>query len=111
VLGFPAEHQLAWALAALDVLEEAGLERVHEHACAQAETLAQKLVESGRVVAPRGPSTLVSWRAEDPTALVAGLGDRGFVLRDLPGTPYVRASVGAWNDDGDIDGLLSALAA
>ena len=40
---------------------------------------------------------------------MADLGERGFVLRDLPGTPYVRASVGAWNDQSDIDGLLSAL--
>ena len=109
-LGFPAEHQLAWALAALDVLEEPGLERVHEHACAQAEALAEKLIESGRVVAPRGHSTLVSWEAEDPEGLVATLGERGFVLRNLPGTPYVRASVGAWNNQDDIDGLLSALA-
>ena len=62
----PAEHQLAWALAALDVLEEAGLEQVHERACAQAETLAQRLAESGREVAPRGHSTLVSWRGRGP---------------------------------------------
>ena len=109
-LGFPAEHQLAWALAALDVLEEPGLERVHEHACAQAEALAERLIGSGRVVAPRGHSTLVSWGAEDPEGLVAALGERGFVLRNLPGTPYVRASVGAWNNQDDIDGLLSALA-
>ena len=109
VVGFPAEHQLAWALAALDVLEEAGFQQVHEQACAQAETLAQKLADSGRDVAPRGHSTLVSWRAEDPAGLVAGLDESGFVLRDLPGTPYVRASVGAWNDQSDIDGLLSAL--
>ncbi len=109
VVGFPAEHQLAWALAALDVLEEAGFQQVHERACAQAETLAQKLTESGREVAARGHSTLVSWRAEDPPGVVAGLDGRGFVLRDLPGTPYVRASVGAWNDQGDIDGLLGAL--
>ena len=108
-IGFPAEHQLAWALAALDVLEEAGLDRVHHHAGAQAEALAQRLIESGREVAPRGHSTLVSWQAEDPGALVAELGERGFVLRDLPGTPYVRASVGAWNDQSDIDGLLGAL--
>jgi selenocysteine lyase/cysteine desulfurase len=32
------------------------------------------------------------------------------VLRALPGTPYVRASVGAWNDDSDIDRLLAAIA-
>ena len=30
-------------------------------------------------------------------------------MRNLPGTPYVRASVGAWNDEGDLERLLAAL--
>ena len=109
-LGFPAEHQLAWALAALDVLEEPGLERVHEHACAQAEALAEKLIESGRAVAPRGHSTLVSWEAEDPEALVAALGERGFVLRTSPERHTCAHRSAPGTTEGDIDGLLSALA-
>jgi L-cysteine/cystine lyase len=39
------------------------------------------------------------------------MAERGVVLRDLPGTPYVRASVGAWNDEQDMERLVSALAA
>jgi len=31
------------------------------------------------------------------------------IIRDVPGTPYVRASVGAWNDQADLDRLLAAL--
>jgi hypothetical protein len=33
------------------------------------------------------------------------------VLRNLPGTPYVRASVGAWNDQGDLERLVAGLGA
>jgi selenocysteine lyase/cysteine desulfurase len=40
---------------------------------------------------------------------VAALSEQGFVLRDLPGTSYVRASVGPWNDEDDVDALVSAL--
>jgi selenocysteine lyase/cysteine desulfurase len=31
------------------------------------------------------------------------------IVRDLPGRPYLRASVGAWNDESDLDRLLSLL--
>ena len=108
-LGFPADHQVAWALAALDVLEGPGLAWLQAGAATLAGDLAQRLTATGREVAPRGESTLVSWRAEDPSALVAALSEQGFVLRDLPGTSYVRASVGPWNDVGDVDALVSAL--
>jgi L-cysteine/cystine lyase len=37
------------------------------------------------------------------------LAEQGVVVRHLPGTPYVRASVGAWNDESDLDRLLDAL--
>lgn len=108
-LGFPGDHQVAWALAALDVLEEAGLEQVQARAAAQARFLAERLAGDGKELAPRGDSTLVSWRAADPEALAASLRERGFVLRHLPGTPYVRASIGAWNDEGELERLVEAL--
>jgi L-cysteine/cystine lyase len=108
-LGFPADHQVAWALAALDVLEGSGLERHQARAATLARSLAERLTATGREVAPRGDSTLVSWRAEDPPGLVSALGEQGFVLRDLPGTGYVRASMGPWNDEGDVQALLGAL--
>ena len=31
-------------------------------------------------------------------------------MRNLPGRPFLRASVGAWNDESDLDRLLAALA-
>jgi L-cysteine/cystine lyase len=108
-LGFPAEHQLEWALAALDVLEAPGPGRVQERAVELAAELERMLAAAGREPAPRGRSTLVSWAARDPRALAARLGERGFVVRDLPGTPYVRASVGAWNSAAELEGLAAAL--
>jgi selenocysteine lyase/cysteine desulfurase len=101
-LGFPAPHQVEWALAALDLLDEAGHQAVHERAAALAASLAERL---GPGVAPRGDSTLVSWEDPDPEATVTRLRSEGFVLRHLPGTPYVRASVGAWNTEDEVERL------
>ena len=112
VTGFPADHQVAWALASFDLFDaHGGAELLQERATDQAETLAGQLAEAGHRVAPRGHSTLVSWEVDDPPALVGALAEQGIVLRDLPGTPYVRASVGAWNDRGDLERLVAALAA
>ena len=58
---------------------------------------------------PRGATTLVSW--EDPFAEATRdrLADAGVVVRNLPRRSLVRASVGAWNDDSDLERLLSGL--
>jgi L-cysteine/cystine lyase len=104
-IGFPAPHHVEWAIAALDVLEEAGLEAVHEHGRGLAARLADRI---GERMAPRGDSTLVSWTDPDPEAAVARLRGEGFVVRHLPRSPYVRASVGGWNSAGDVDRLAAA---
>ena len=104
----PAAQQLAWALAALDVLEAApGLDAVQARAAEGAERLAGELAERGATVAPRGRSTLVSWEHPDSAALVERLREHGVVVRNLPGTPYVRASVGGWTSDEELDRLLA----
>jgi L-cysteine/cystine lyase len=59
-------------------------------------------------VAPRGASTLVSWEVPDPEAESLRLLEQGFVVRNLPGTPYVRASVGGWTSDGELAALVAA---
>jgi L-cysteine/cystine lyase len=105
-VGFPALHHLEWALAALDVLEEAGLEAVHRRAAALAAGLAAEL---GDRVRPRGPSTLVSWTADDPERDVERLLDAGLVVRDLPGTGSVRASVGAWSSEAELARLVELI--
>ena len=106
--GFPPTHHLAWALASLDVLDAGG--NVQAAAIEGARRLAGLLAERGLTVAPRGESTLVSWEASDPEAESARLLRAGYLLRHLPGTPYVRASVGAWTSEEEMAGLAEEAA-
>jgi selenocysteine lyase/cysteine desulfurase len=103
----PAPEHFAWALAALDVLERPGLDAVQASATGAAAALAERLAERGAAVAPRGHTTLVSWEDPDPPATADRLREHGVAIRNLPGTPYVRASVGGWNSDEDIDRLIN----
>ena len=100
---------VACALAAVRVLRDAGWQAVHERARGLAGRLAALLEERGRAVAPRGNSTLVSFQSSDPEQERERLLERGVILRNIPGTPWLRASVGAWNDENDLDRLLVAL--
>jgi L-cysteine/cystine lyase len=99
----------ACALAALSVLAAAGWEGVYRRSRMLAESLAARLSERGRTVAPRGPTTLVSFSSVDPADERVRLAERGVQLRDIPNRPLLRASVGAWNDEHDLDRLLGAL--
>jgi len=100
---------LAAAQAAHDVLAAAGWDAVHARARDLAARLAAALAERGRRVAPRGETTLVAWEDADPVGLVSACRDRGVLLRHLPGTGSVRASVGAWNTEEDLERLLASL--
>ena len=97
------------AVAAIDLLESYGWDRVHARARDLATVFAEGLAEAGRTVAPRGPTTLVAWEEADATAAVERLAAAGVAVRDLPGTNLVRASVGAWNSTDDLERLLAAL--
>jgi selenocysteine lyase/cysteine desulfurase len=101
---------VACALAAAELLESAGWDAVHERARTLAATLAERLAERGREIAPRDDTTLVSFASEDPESERELLAERGCVVRNIPGRPWLRASVGAWNDEGDLDRLLASLA-
>jgi selenocysteine lyase/cysteine desulfurase len=98
----------AFSLAATRMLDGSGLAAVHARGSQLAATLAQMLAERGRRVALRDETTLVSWEDPDPPGMRQRLADAGVVVRDLPGTSYLRASVGAWNDEGDLERLVAA---
>jgi L-cysteine/cystine lyase len=104
-MGVPPGPATAWALAAIELLQEAGLDWVTGHAAAQAGKLAGLLLGRGVDVAPRGRSTLVSWHSEDAEGDVERLGAEGIVVRSLPGLGLVRASVGAWTTDEELERL------
>jgi L-cysteine/cystine lyase len=69
-------------------------------------------VDRVRVVDPQGPgSALIALDLDgrDPVAAVPVLAERGVLVRSIPHTPHLRVSVGAWNDEADLDRLVSAL--
>lgn len=111
--GFPSGMRSAWALASLDVLGTAGWDWVHGRATGLARLLADLLRERGGVeVLPRGDSTLVSWRpsdGRDPAEEVERLAAQGFVVRSIPSHGgLIRASVGAWSAEDELEGLAGA---
>jgi L-cysteine/cystine lyase len=108
--GAPISREAAaFSLASLRVLEAAGWSAVHRRAAGLAAELAERLLQAGRRVVPRAPTTLVSFEDPDPLGTRLRLAEAGVAIRDLPGTPLLRASVGAWNDATDLDRLLDAL--
>jgi L-cysteine/cystine lyase len=104
---------VAAAVAAYDVLAETGLAELQSAAIARAAGLADALRDGGHHVVPRGDSTLVSWHVaggdEEAVAVRDRLEAAGIIVRDLPGAGRLRASVGGWNDDDDLQRLLTAL--
>jgi L-cysteine/cystine lyase len=70
------------------------------------------LVERGHdVVSAAGQGSLVSFRfAGDTAEAAAALYERGVIVRELQGTGLLRASVGWWNDESDLQRLVEGLA-
>ena len=110
-LGVIARAQSAGSLAALETLADAGWERVLRRGPDLAARFAGALAVRGLEVAERGPSTLVSWTAARAADEVERLAAAGFVVRDLPGRGLVRASVGAWSSEEELDDLAELAAA
>ena len=84
-----------------------------EHAREMAERCRTLLAEAGHdVVTPAERATLVSWRpaGEQTAAIVERLCEAGVVVRDLPGTGLVRASIGWWTSEEDLQRLVAGLA-
>jgi selenocysteine lyase/cysteine desulfurase len=104
-----ARESIAFSAASLAVLREADLAAVLARGPALAATFAERLEAYGRTVAPRGHTTLVSFEDEDPEGTRDRLFAAGVLVRNLPGTPLVRASVGAWSSEDDLERLLAAL--
>jgi L-cysteine/cystine lyase len=87
-------------------------EWAYERAGEMAERFRVRLAESGcDVVVPDQRATLVSWRvpADESADVVARLAGAGVIVRDLPGRGLVRASVGWWTNDDDLERLVAAL--
>jgi L-cysteine/cystine lyase len=84
-----------------------------ERASTTAERLRAMLREAGEeVVVPEKRATLVSWRAsvDESAGVVRRLAESGVIIRDLPGRGLLRASVGWWTSDEDLERLVAGLA-
>jgi L-cysteine/cystine lyase len=104
-IGPPA---LRGIVAALATHPEWRYERASEMAARCAELLAPHV----ELVTPPGHSTLVSFRPHgDPTELVTSLYESGVIVRELPGRDLVRASVGWWTSEEDLERLTRGVRA
>jgi L-cysteine/cystine lyase len=105
--GWIAPGLLAGAEAALAVHPPWRFDRARELARRCRELLAGRV----DVVTEPGHATLVTFRVDgDTQARVAAPYERGVVVHDLPGTGWLRVSCGYWNDEGDLERLVEALA-
>jgi L-cysteine/cystine lyase len=97
---------LAGLIAALDEAPEWRFGRGREVAARCRDLLAERF----EVVTEPGQATLVAWRpAGDPAETAARLLERGVVVRDMPGTGWLRASCGYWTSDDDLERLVDGL--
>ena len=104
--GWIATHMLAGWEAALDAAPEWRFDRAAEIT----EHCRQALATSYEVVGESGQGTLVSFVPPgDPAETAARLYAQGVVVRDVPGTGWVRASCGWWTNKEDIDRLVSGV--
>jgi selenocysteine lyase/cysteine desulfurase len=104
--GFPTGMRSAWALASLGLFGSVGWDWIHERAASLAAWLAECLRDSGLEVGDRGRSTLVSWSAKDPQEEVERLAAERFVVRSIPAFGVIRASVGAWSSEEELEQLV-----
>ena len=106
--GWIPAASLAGLRAALAFAAEVGAERF-ARARAAAERCRELLTERVKVVTEPEQATLVTFRADESEALVARLAEADVVVRDLPGTGWVRASCGWWTSDEDLERLVRLL--
>lgn len=107
-LGWIATPTLAGFEAALDVAPEWRCERAAE----MARRCRAAIEPHFELIGDEPLATLVSFVPPgEPAEMAAQLYERGVVVRDLPGTGWLRASCGWWTSDDDIDRLVAGLTA
>ena len=104
--GWISPGSLAGLEAALDTSPEWGFERARQ----LAERCRTLLAERFEIVTAPGQATLVTFRlGGDAAEVAARFFERGVVVRDIPGTDWVRVSCGWWTSDRDLERLLAGL--
>ena len=104
--GWLSIASLVGLAAAIGLAPEWRFARIREMSAACREALGSRV----QVVTPPDQSGLVTFRPEeDAEAAVARLLDEGVVVRNIPGTPFVRASCGWWTNEEDVERLARAV--
>lgn len=107
--GWIGSGTLSGLLESIGFAEDVGAQRF-EQARAMTERCRELLAGRGvEVVSEAKQGTLVSFRSDDPEGVVERLAGQGVLVRDLPGTGWVRASCGFWTSDEDLARLAAAL--
>jgi L-cysteine/cystine lyase len=101
--GWLSPASLVGLLTALELAPEWRYDHAREQALRLRELLAP------HVELTDGDAALVSFRVDDPPALVTRLAEADVVVREIPGTGLVRASCGWWTSDDDLERLVAAL--
>lgn len=97
-------------LAGLEAALDGAPEWRFDRAAAMAARCREALADRYEVVSEPDQGTLVSFVPPgEPAEDAVRLYEQRVVLRDLPGTGWLRASCGWWTNEDDIDRLLSAL--
>ena len=98
------------ALAGLEAALDGAPDWRFDHAAEMTERFRRALAEHWEVIGEPAQGTLVSFVAPgDPAEDAARLYDRGVIVRDLPGTGWLRASCGWWTNDDDLERLVAGL--
>jgi L-cysteine/cystine lyase len=105
----------AWAappaLAGLDAALELAPEWRFARAAETAARCRELLGERVELVTAPGQATLVCFRGDgDAAELARKLYEQGVIVRDIPGTGWIRVSCGWWTSEDDLERLLAALA-
>jgi L-cysteine/cystine lyase len=106
--GWLPSWSLAGLLESLSFASEIGPDRF-AHAREASARCRKLLSKCAEVVTEPDQATLVAWRADDPADVAEKLAGRGVVVRDLPGTGWVRASCGFWTSEEDLERLVRAI--
>ena len=105
--GYHSAPTSAWALASLEVLG-ADWDETLSRGPRLAAWFADTMRERGHDVAARGDTTLVSWKSDAAPETVERLAAQSIVIRDLPGRGLLRASIGAWSSEEELERLATS---
>ena len=105
----PAAH--VGLVEALDAIDAVGVSRIEDRIASLKDRFKDR-VPDDRLLSPRAhESGLVTVDVDDPEATVERLADAGIVVRSLPDTSGVRASIHAVSTESEVDRLADRLAA